>query len=570
MSKNKKKIISFLCSTILLGISVIPTISSAATMYTQSVKTGIDSFPQSYQTYLRELQDLHPNWTFDAYYTGINWGDLVNNETKCGQNRIINSANPLWKSSCGNVATGYACASESIVKYYLDPRNFIGDDVKVFQFLEISYNEKIHTIEGIKSTVANSFLNADVTFTLDGQRRTMSYAQIILEAAKQSQMSPYSIATKIIQEVGSKGSASVSGTYAGYEGYYNFYNYGASDGGSPIAKGLQYAKDHGWNNQYTAIVDGAKLLADSYTNAGQNTAYFYKWDVVGTSILKAGQTQQNSSKYMFNHQYMTNIQDPTSQSRTTYNTYSRNDILNASLNFVIPVYDNMPGANKLPSTLTVDDGALYYMIGTDVRVRSQPNTSGSVLATMTTLDEIVAVVERKCSTDSSGLVWDKVKLSSGVVGYMASKYLLPCAGNDDIPTPPAPPAEEVKVEGTKAITLPNMTANKMAEKMGLTSYEIHKNGTILPNTDPVGTGYVLKDKASGKEYTVSVKGDVYGDAEINSADLLATQKHLLGVKIITDGAIFTATDVVGADNTIDSADLLKIQKYLLGVSGFNV
>ncbi|MCI8352557.1 MAG: hypothetical protein HFJ58_02925 [Clostridia bacterium] len=85
--------------------------------------------------------------------------------------------------------------------------------------------------------------NKKVKVTVDGKEREMSYEEIILEAAKQSGMSPYSIATKIIQEVGSKGSDSVSGKYPGYEGYYNFYNYAASDGGSPIAKGLEYAKN---------------------------------------------------------------------------------------------------------------------------------------------------------------------------------------------------------------------------------------------------------------------------------------------------------------------------------------
>ena len=51
-------------------------------------------------------------------------------------------------------------------------------------------------------------------------------------------MSPYSIASKIIQEVGTKGSNSVSGTYSGYEGYYNFYNLGAYDTGNAIVNGL--------------------------------------------------------------------------------------------------------------------------------------------------------------------------------------------------------------------------------------------------------------------------------------------------------------------------------------------
>lgn len=553
MSKNKRKLISILSAFIIMGGIIIPTISSAAT-YTQSVRSGIDAFPAEYQVYLRKLQETHPNWTFDAYYTGIGWDDLVNNETVCGRNRIYNGvSNPLWKSSCGNVATGYACASEAIIKYYMDPRNLLKDDVRVFQFLEISYNEKIHTIEGINSTVANSFLNATITFNLNGQSKTMTYAQIILEAAKASQMSPYSIATKIIQEVGSKGSASVSGTYPGYEGYYNFYNYGASDGGSPIAKGLQYAKDHGWNNQYTAIVEGAKLLANSYTNAGQNTAYFYKWDVVGTKILKAGQTQQVSSSNMFWHQYMSNIQDPTSQSSTTYRTYNNNGIINEKLNFVIPVYENMPATNKLPTSLTTADGALYYMTGTDVRVRQEPNTSSSALYTMTTLDEIVAVLERKCSVDSSGRAWDRVKLSNGIVGYIASEYLAPCEKEVSV---------MAQIQGDIAKAVPNVTVGGIAYYLGLGYYEVMKDGVRIAEEKPVGTGYILKDTKAKKDYTIVVPGDLNGDGLVNTGDSFLIKQVIMEVKELSGDAYKKAADING-DGLVNTGDSFILKKYIM-------
>ena len=138
---------------------------------------------------------------------------------------------------------------------------------------------------------------------------TMSYADIIMTAAEESGISPYSIAIKIIQEVGTNGSNSVSGTYSGYEGYYNFYNWGATDGNNAIEKGLIYAKEMGWNNQYTAIVEGAKKLADSYVSVGQNTAYFYKFDCV-----------DDVSTGLYWHQYMTNIQDPSIQERNILST----------------------------------------------------------------------------------------------------------------------------------------------------------------------------------------------------------------------------------------------------------
>ncbi len=564
--KLNKKIVVILMISVIMVYFMIGFFNGvqAASEYTQTVKSGINAFPEDYQVYLREIQQDHPNWTFDAYYTGIDWNELVANETDHGHNRVHNSSNALWKCSCGNVATGYACASADITKYYLDPRNFLGNDVKVFQFLEISYNEKIHTTQGISSVIRGTFMENKKVW-VNEQGREMSYEEIILEAAKQSKMSPYSIATKIIQEVGSKGSDSVTGTYPGYEGYYNFYNYAASDGGSPIAKGLEYAKNGKesmtaedkarlllpWNNQYRAIVGGAKLLANSYTNAGQNTAYFYKWDVVGSSILKAGQTQTISSSKCFRHQYMTNIQDPASQSSKLYATYTDANIIDEKLNFVIPVYNNMPKANKFPTNLTTNDGALYYMTGTAVKVRSAPTTSGTVLATMNTLDEVVAVIERKCA-NANGYDWDKVKISSGIVGYMASKYLAPCENT-----------KVAQIEGNNVKAIPNATVKSMVNELGITSYEVTTaDGKKKAEGDKIGTGYKLKDKNNNKEYTLIVMGDVNGDTQITSADYVRIKNKLRGKTTLNDSQNKSAD--VNGDGQITSADYVRIKNVLRG------
>lgn len=567
------KIFALILVILIISYSIMGlfNVSNAASTYNQSVKSGISAFPESYQGYLKEIQKEHPNWTFDAYYTGIDWNDLIANETVHGRNRIIKTANSLWKCSCGDVATGYACASPAIIKYYLDPRNFLNSDVKLFQFLEISYNEKIHTIQGITNSIKGTFMeNKKVRVNVNGQTRDMSYEEIILEAAKQSKMSPYSIVTKIIQEVGTKGSDSVSGTYPGYQGYYNFYNYSASDGGSPIEKGLNYAK-YGkagqsqadknnlmlpWDNQYKAIIGGAKLIANSYTNAGQNTAYFYKWDVVGTKILHAGQSQQVSSSNCFWHQYMTNIQDPTSQTSKLYNTYVNSHVIDSKLNFVIPVYNNMPKTNKLPTNLTKNDGSLYYMTGTAVKVRNTPSTSGKVLATMNTLDEIVAVLERKCA-NANGHNWDKVKISSGVVGYIASEYLSPCEE-----------AKVAKIEGSNIKAIPNNNVGAVAKELGITSYEIVPNGVKKADANKVGTGDKIKDKKTGKQYTVVVVGDVNGDAQITSSDYVRTKNKLRG-KVNLNDSQAKASDANG-DGQITSADYVKIKNVLRGITSLYV
>lgn len=577
MQSMIKRISISLIIVAILGLSVIPVNNSyAATTYKQTLKSGISNFPKEYQETLKQIQKLHPNWTFEAYYTGLPWNTLVLNETAThGRNRVIKSADYSWRCSCGNIASGYACASEGIVKYYLDPRNFL-NEVNIFQFLEISYNSKIHNINGIKNAVKGTFLDKEITYTLIEKKEvevekqvektidntittqketvkeikdveveyTKHYAEIILEAAKKSNMSPYSIVTKIIQEVGTNGSSSVSGTYDGekgiYKGYYNFYNLGAYDTGNAIINGLKYAKDKGWNNQYDAIIEGAEEIANSYTNAGQNTAYFYKWDVVGTKILQSGKSQNISSSDMFWHQYMTNVQDPTSQSKSLYNTYVKNGIIDESLNFVIPVYENMPTENAMPSGLTTEDGDLYYVNCTDgLAIREKPSTSGTKLGTLYK-NTLVVMLERECK-ESNGYKWDKVKLSNGVTGYIASKYLtFKAAGTK----------KDYKYEET------DNNENIIIMTLGITIEKI-EGGTAVGE---IKTG--AKIKIGNKEYTAVVLGDTNGDGAINSADLLSIRKHLLSKTPLTKA--YEKSADVNNDKKVNSADLLAVRKQLLG------
>ena len=566
--------IIILCLTMISNIILIPKEELAAS-YTQHIESGINAFPADYQPLLNKLKELHPNWNFDAYYTGIPWSQVMANETDCGHNRILESSNSLWKSSCNNVAAGYACASKEIVAYYLDPRNFLNDDIKVFQFLEISYNERIHTVEGIRSLISGTFLNNNVTFTLNGQTKTMHYADIILQAAKESRMSPYSIATKIIQEVGSQGSASVSGNVPNYQGYYNFYNYGAYDGDAAIANGLEYAKKHNWNNQYTAIVEGAKLLADSYTNAGQNTAYFYKWDVVGTSILKPGASQTVDSSSLYTHQFMTNIQDPTSQSSTLYNTYSKNNIINESLNFVIPVYNEMPSSNKLPTNLTEADGALYYLTGTGVRVRSEASTSGTILATLYTLDEIIAVQERECIT-SGGIKWDKVKLSNGIIGYMASEYLSPCkASTNNQNNEPiigiAITIDNLRLRESPSTSGVTKTIIPNGQKVDILQKDVAKDGTNIWYKDRYNgmVGYVsnvylkMIDNNNNKVDATLVEGDVNKDGKITAGDYVLIKRQIMGEITLTDVQLKSAD--ANGDGKVTAGDYVLIKNYIMSL-----
>ncbi len=339
------KVIVISILMIIFSNYIFPSISFGATIE-QEVKSGINNFPKSYRAKLKQLEELHPNWSFTAYYTGIDWNDLITNETGATvhkRNVVPTYSEEAWKCAECEAVRNWHCASRTAVEYFIDPRNFL-DEVRIFQFEELSYNEKIHTLESVQKCVAGTFLQNSVTyFDADKQMNiTKPYAEIILEASQKTGMSPFHMKTKIIQEVGSSGSGSVSGTYPGYEGLYNFFNFGAYDTGDPIANALSYARDNGWTNPYVAIIGGAQVIADKYINQGQNTSYFFKFDVVGDSIIKEGNTGMADTGSLYWHQYMTNLMDPYSQSSSVYNMYAANGLIETSLNFIIPVYTNMP------------------------------------------------------------------------------------------------------------------------------------------------------------------------------------------------------------------------------------
>lgn len=550
MLNNIQKTISIISIIIILSILSIPVKSNAAT-YTQTVKSGIDVFPESYKTYLRNLKEQHPNWTFDAYYTGIDWNTAI--ESEYGphtdpKNRIKTTDNSK-KCGCTFLKSGCYCASKGTIEYYMDPRNFL-TEVNIFQFSEMSFNSKVHTLATVKSIVKGTFLE--------------NYAQDIYDAAKESGISPFSIRAKIIQEVtkpgsgGKQGTDSVTGKYPGYEGLYNFYNYGANDTGNAIVNALEYARQQGWTTPRKSIVEGAKLMGSSYVNAGQNTAYFYKFDVVGRSILTSGKTQNVDTSMLFKHQYMTNIVDPYSQSITLYNMYSKNNVLDSSINFIIPVYNNMPGESQKPSGVT---GDVYWVdVQDSLTLRSEPKLSGSKVGSLSRGDK-VAMLQRNCA-QADGYSWDKIKTASGTVCYVAGKYLKKEGSSTTNNTNNSSQQTNFTKDDTnKQIKAEsNVTIENLKTKYGNKISSIKNKDGKDVTSGKIGTG--TKVTIEGVVHTVIKYGDLNGDGDCDAIDLLLIKRKILGTYNLTNESKLSGD--LNKDNVVDAIDLLLQKRNILG------
>lgn len=142
-------------------------------------KLSAEGFPESYKNGLRQLHAQYPNWVFKAKKTGLDWNTVIENEALLGQNLVSSGSISSWKSVesgaynwdnstwTGFDGSNWVAASEDIIRYYMDPRNFL-DDTYVFQFLSHEYNSSTQTRDGLAKMVEGSFLSGTTDSTGTG------------------------------------------------------------------------------------------------------------------------------------------------------------------------------------------------------------------------------------------------------------------------------------------------------------------------------------------------------------------------------------------------------------------
>ncbi len=250
--------------------------------------------------------------------------------------QAYNWATNTWYGFDGG---SWAAASPELIKYYLDPRNFL-DDSGIFQFETLGF-EEYQNEEGITNIVASTFMKNPVTDT-DGVTRT--YEQMFMDAGRTFNVSPYHLASRCVQEQGAFGtSQSISGKVKGFENLFNYFNIGAfaANGRTATINGLIYASGSDgdyyrpWNARLKSIFGSAKYISDKYVAVGQNTLYFQKFNVI------------NSKNGLYSHQYMSNIVAASYESARLKKAYKD---LNTTLVFRIPIYNNMPAQRCVKPT----------------------------------------------------------------------------------------------------------------------------------------------------------------------------------------------------------------------------
>lgn len=117
---------------------------------------------------------------FKAKNTGLDWNTVIENESVLTSRNLVASGSvSSWKSVAdgaynwdnstwtGLDGSNWVAASPDIIRYYMDPRNFL-DETYVFQFLAHEYDQNTQTREGLTSMVTGTFLVRFTTSTGTG------------------------------------------------------------------------------------------------------------------------------------------------------------------------------------------------------------------------------------------------------------------------------------------------------------------------------------------------------------------------------------------------------------------
>lgn len=319
----------------------------------KAFEDSIAGFPDSYKSSLRELHKQHPKWKFVMETAPKNWNEVLDLESRNGCSLVQNTVDNAWKSKAAGAydpatktykvidSPNWVNASRGLIAYYLDPRTNLNND-GIFQFLDLSYDKSgigANPDNAVAKVLNGTFMH-NKKAKYDGLE--IEFSKLFSMGGYEGKTNPIFLAARSVQEVGVNGSSSSDGK----AGYYNFYNIGAySDATNSAYVGLKFAQyGNGvsgsefnskylipWNCEGFSIIGGARWIGDFYVSKGQNTIYYMRFNVSPKSATKTCY-----------HQYMTATQSATSEAKRMYNAYSKSELLDTELTFVIPVYTGMP------------------------------------------------------------------------------------------------------------------------------------------------------------------------------------------------------------------------------------
>ena len=195
------------------------------------------------------------------------------------------------KTDDGVKAVGYSISLDRMIainglsssaRQFIDPKTWKLGDKAFYQFLDLRTGVDNVTGEQLDKSISSTALGRKGVFVGKGNA--------FVAAAKSARINPMYLFAHSMIETGWGTSAMARGKYfpegkvtigkvtkvvpAGT--YYNFFGWGAFDSSPQSA--FDYARFHGWNSIEKSLSGTARLIADNYIHAGQETLYEMRWN----------------------------------------------------------------------------------------------------------------------------------------------------------------------------------------------------------------------------------------------------------------------------------------------------
>ena len=581
-------------------------------------------FPKSYVEDLLALYRKYPQWEFEPFITNLDWNEAVKGErTPHNKQLIEKSVIAAYKctcSSCNGVIQetgGWVSASQTAVERYLDPRNFL-TEYHIFQF-EYNVYEEGQNVEVIESILKDTWMyNSYITYydglgnaktyTLNGKK--IKYSQAILNAAKDSGVSAYYLASKIVQEVGSDTSSYATGSNGKewpYNGIYNYYNIGANNGALdglkyadgymktkssatmyksasassavvitvPSGASLGYISKSGDFYRVNVTVNGTKYTGYiSASNISLSTSYGRPWTnpyqtiYYGAKYIHESFSEHQPTGYLqkfnvnpasgnlYHNEYMANVRAAVFESESTYNAYVDCGILSQKKVFLIPVFRNMPYGDLLESE---------RFTGSAPVVSCNLTTSDSVTLTWTTLEDATGYQVFKYDSSQSEYQYIKATTSNSYTDaslkqgkteiYRVRAYKKDASGNNIYSSYSSkfyatcsPSAPVGLTKGAVTSSSASLSWNAVS---GCTGYGVYRYDAVSGAYSKIGsttsTSYKDTSVLSGTTYKYKIK------AYVKTENMKAWSSYSSALEIVTSG---TAPTQIG---TVNVSDWLNIR-----------
>ncbi|MBO4399611.1 MAG: SH3 domain-containing protein [Lachnospiraceae bacterium] len=583
-------------------------------------------FPETYIEPLRILHSQHPTWVFKADKTGLDWKTAVDNESAFQRSLVYYSSPTSWKRVDdlayiwnNNGTDGgfkkldgpyWVAANRTITAYFMDPRNFLAES-ELFQFECQSFDENVHTLDRVQGLLEGTFMSGNIPgeykwksqkvnrdakgkiTSIDTEEvlsggTPLTYAEVFLESARISGVSPDMLVARVIQEMGTAGnSLIISGNHKTYPGLYNYYDFDTYADGvtDAITKGLFFASRSAdvaktaanylstaketcrpWNRRWKALYGGAILIGRDYISKGQDTLYYQKFNVSSEHYYS-----------LYSHQYMTNIQAPANESRTMWAACKDKE---TAMLFKIPVYNNMPAeraaypasastANPNPylKSLAVENFEMtpefdYKTFEYDLIVDEDTDRITIQAAALATTTKITGA---GTITIKPGENTIKIKSTAAYGNYQEYVINVYREVPEDVEL-----TEHIKTscifDGDYLYGIDPGTTLETLSKV----FSIVEGGTIklrdpqggTVTSGPIGTGFSIVTPQ--EKFTPVILGDVNKDGEISIYDLLFIKRQMLGLVKLDEPAMLAAD--VKKDGTIDIYDMLFVKRHMLSLA----